>query len=153
LREVVVQKNSAKKLLPLFSDCYRCFFVRRLHHDELSTLRAGLAFQLQILRACCPDVMARFCNHKLKKFCRKDIFFAKKSDAKQHMCSKLLKKHKIVQFEKSCVIEIGCFSLLRLFPLFRLKHAKFPKQTGRSKGDERERLEDCVERISTFMNE
>ena len=95
-------KNSAKKLLPLFSDFYRCFFVRRLHHDKLSTLRAGLAFQLQILRACCPNVMARFCNHKLKKFCRKDIFFAKKSDAKQHMCSKLLKKHKIVQFEKSC---------------------------------------------------
>jgi hypothetical protein len=44
-------KTVPKKLLPLFSDFYRCFFVRRLHHDKLSTLRAGLAFQLQILRA------------------------------------------------------------------------------------------------------
>lgn len=78
LREVVVQKNSANKLLPLFSDFYRCFFVRRLHHDKLSTLRAGLAFQLQILRACCPDVVARFCNLKLKKLCPKRYFFSEK---------------------------------------------------------------------------
>jgi hypothetical protein len=51
-------------------------------------LRVGLAFQPQILL-------------KMKLWFAK-IFFERKSDEKQHVCSKLVKNHTIVQFEKPC---------------------------------------------------